>query len=188
VWYDSCSKAKPFNNPAYQMISLNSISIVITVLALGLGACSKENRVEQSPPKSPMERIAEIDVLLAVPPNGSPNDADRRAALRAERDALSGDGARTIQSQQARAEQQVKQQAYAAEQARRDHQRMVDQLKADAERSRVVEQQRLQAQRDQWEREDRLSLRKQNGNYRPEAPAQNVYDVQIDRTRDRDRW
>ena len=166
------------------MISRNTISIGLTILTLTLAACSKPAAI----PKSGAERVAEIDALLARPPSGSPGDADQRAALRAERDALSGDGARTIQSQQARAEQQVKQQAYAVEQARRDHQRMVDQMKADAERSRMAEQQRLQAQRDQWERDDRMALRKQNGNYRPEAPSYNTYDVQIDRTRDRDHY
>jgi hypothetical protein len=165
------------------MISLNKFSIGLAILTFSLGACSKPPVT----PKTGAERVAEIDALLARPPSGSPDDADQRAALRAERDALSGDGARTIQSQQARAEQQVRQQIYATEQAKRDHQRMVDQLKADADRSRLSEQRQLQAQRDQWEREDRLSLRKQNGNFRPEAPAQNVYDVQIDRTRDRDR-
>lgn len=161
------------------MISRNKISIGLAILALALGACSKP----PATPKSGAERIAEIDSLLALPPNGSPDGADRRAALRAERDALSGDGSRTIQSQQARAEQQLRQQAYATEQAKREHQRMVDQLKADAERSKFAEQQRLQAQRDQWEREDRLSLRKRNGNFRPEAPSYNTYDVQIERTR-----
>jgi hypothetical protein len=166
------------------MILRDSIAIGVAILALGLGACSK-------PPatlKTGAERVAEIDSLLAVPPSGSPDDADRRASLRAERDALSGDGARTIQNQQARAEQQVRQQAYAVEQTRREHQRMVDQMKTDADRSKLAEQQRLQAQRDQWEKDDRLSLRKQNGNFRPEAPSYNTYDVQIDRTRDRDRY
>jgi hypothetical protein len=180
----AAQKPGTWKQSACQMISLNKFSIGLAILTLTLGACSKPSAI----PKTGAERIAEIDSFLAVPPSGTPDDADRRAALRAERDALSGDGSRSIQSQQARAEQQVKQQAYAAEQARRDHQRMVDQLKADAERSKVVEQQRLQAQRDQWEKDDRLSLRRQNGNFRPEAPSYNTYDVQIDRTRDRDRW
>jgi hypothetical protein len=166
------------------MIPHHSIFIGLAICGLCLASCSKPAEIL----KTGAERIAEIDALLARPPSGSPDDADRRAVLRAERDALSGDGSRSIQSQQARAEQQVKQQAYAVEQARRDHQRMVDQMKSDAERSRMAEQQRLQAQRDQWEREDRLSLRKQNGNFRPEAPSYNTYDVQIDRTRDRDRY
>lgn len=39
---------------------------------------------------SPFERIAEIEKELAAPLTGQPDDADRRAQLRAERDALTG--------------------------------------------------------------------------------------------------
>jgi len=41
-------------------------------------------------PLSTLERIAEIDKQLAAPLTGAPDDADRRAQLRAERDALAG--------------------------------------------------------------------------------------------------
>src|SRR5438270_9414237 len=36
------------------------------------------------------ERIAEIDRILAAPLTGTPEDSDRRVALRAERNALAG--------------------------------------------------------------------------------------------------
>jgi hypothetical protein len=39
---------------------------------------------------SRIERIAEIDKQLAAPLSGAPDDADRRAQLRAERDSLTG--------------------------------------------------------------------------------------------------
>jgi len=39
---------------------------------------------------NPFERIAEIEKELAAPLTGQPDDADRRAQLRAERDALTG--------------------------------------------------------------------------------------------------
>lgn len=38
--------------------------------------------------KTAAERVVEIDRLLAVPLTGSPEEADRRSALRAEREAL----------------------------------------------------------------------------------------------------
>jgi len=41
-------------------------------------------------PLSTFERIAEIDKQLAAPLTGTPEDSDRRAQLRAERDALTG--------------------------------------------------------------------------------------------------
>lgn len=43
-----------------------------------------------SPATPAVDRIAEIDRLLAEPPIGTPQDADRRAALRAKREAIAG--------------------------------------------------------------------------------------------------
>jgi hypothetical protein len=79
---------------------------------MALTACSKvivnapPQKVESQPPppqvvqvqapsppvhiKTAVERIAEINRDLAAPLTGQPDDADRRAQLRAERDALSG--------------------------------------------------------------------------------------------------
>ena len=130
--------------------------------------------------QSTIERIAEIDRLLAAPLTGTPEDSDRRAALRAERNALLGNHPVATnptwdQLQKSRTDAQ----------AAREHQMMVDRLKADAERSKMSEQRQLQAQREQWEKEDRLSLRRQNGDFRPEAPPQNVYDIQLRNERTR---
>ena len=126
------------------------------------------------------ERIAEIDRILAAPLTGTPEDSDRRVALRAERNALAGNHT-LISNQSSNPSQNVR----ADSQAGRDHQQLVDKLKADAERSKIAEQRQLQAQRDQWDKEDRLSLRRQNGDFHPEAPPQNVYDIQVRSQRSR---
>ncbi|MFZ1218602.1 MAG: hypothetical protein WAO00_04875 [Chthoniobacterales bacterium] len=72
---------------------------LLLITALALGACSK---VEiQNPPlmtqevpvpvqQSSTDRIVEIDRLLSAPLTGTQQDADMRATLRAERDALTG--------------------------------------------------------------------------------------------------
>jgi hypothetical protein len=147
--------------------------------------------VQVQPQKqTPAERIAEIEQLLSTPLTGEADDADFRASLRAERDALQatyGYRSRAVSSQstqqgQYAQEQQQQQQRYQAQQADREHQRMIEQLKYEAERSRIAEERKLQAQRDQWDREDRLRLRYQNGNFHPEAPPQNTYDIQIEHT------
>ena len=44
----------------------------------------------QEAPKSSTDRIVEIDRLLSAPLTGTQQDADMRATLRAERDALTG--------------------------------------------------------------------------------------------------
>ena len=46
--------------------------------------------VQQQVPKSSTDRIVEIDRLLSAPLSGTQQDADMRATLRAERDALTG--------------------------------------------------------------------------------------------------
>src|SRR5205814_9592195 len=117
------------------------------------------------------ERIAEIDRQLAAPLTGTPTDSDRRVALRAERNALTG--------RPGNQSYEVAQRTWAEAQATRDHQQMVDRMKADAERAKFVEQRQLQAQRDQWDKEGRLSLRRMNGDFRAEAPPQNTYDIQV---------
>jgi hypothetical protein len=47
--------------------------------------------------KDTMERIVEIDRFLSTPLTGTPEDADRRVVLRAERAALTGSGGQTAQ-------------------------------------------------------------------------------------------
>jgi hypothetical protein len=127
------------------------------------------------------ERVAEIDRLLAAPLTGTAEDSDRRVALRAERDALTGGfGNHSVTTNQSA---DMLQKARVDAQAERDHQRMIREMKADAERSKISEQRQLQAQRDQWDKEDRMRLRYQNGNFHPEAPPANVYDIQVQRQR-----
>src|SRR5205085_3834473 len=46
--------------------------------------------LQQQPVKSTTDRIVEIDRLLSAPLTGNQQDADMRATLRAERDALTG--------------------------------------------------------------------------------------------------
>ena len=46
----------------------------------------------QAPTKTAADRVVEIDRLLAVPLTGTPEESDRRAALRAEREALVASG------------------------------------------------------------------------------------------------
>ena len=71
-----------------------------------LSACSKSDVNVMAPPspepivvaggadqrKTAADRVVEIDRLLAVPLTGTPEESDRRAALRAERDALVASG------------------------------------------------------------------------------------------------
>jgi hypothetical protein len=65
---------------------------------LAIGACSKSdvNVAEETPAAAATptaaDRVVEIDRLLAVPLTGSPQEADRRSALRAEREALVASG------------------------------------------------------------------------------------------------
>jgi hypothetical protein len=85
---------------------------ILMPCALLLVACSRVNvytsaekpqppiqtvQIPQPPPPSipprllsPFERSAEIEKELAAPLTGHPDDSDRRAQLRAERDALTG--------------------------------------------------------------------------------------------------
>ena len=70
---------------------------LLLVPALAICSCSKVDI--QNPPlvadavqpvKSSTDRIVEIDRLLSAPLTGTQQDADMRATLRAERDALTG--------------------------------------------------------------------------------------------------
>jgi hypothetical protein len=143
---------------------------------------SSPNFVQPPVHQTTAERIATIDRFLAAPLTGTPEDSDQRAVLRAERDALTGFGSRAVtKNQSAEAFQKARIDAQAA----RDHQRVIDQMKVDAERSKFAEQRQLQAQRDQWDKEDRLMLRRQDGDFHPEGPSQNVYDIQVQRERER---
>jgi len=165
-------------------------TFILIAMTIALTSCSKSSvNVDRESPQqitlsathqSTMERVAEIDRLLAAPLTGTPEDSDRRVALRAERNALVGH--RMIVTNQS---SDPTQKARADAQAAREHQQTIDKLKMDAERSRMAEQRQLQAQRDQWDKEDRLSLRRQNGDFRPEAPPQNTYDIQVRNQRSR---
>jgi hypothetical protein len=74
---------------------------LLLIPALAICSCSKVDiqnpplmtqdvPVMQEAPKSPTDRIVEIDRLLSAPLTGTQQDADMRATLRAERDALTG--------------------------------------------------------------------------------------------------
>ena len=169
------------------------VATALTATAFCVLGCSKAvvKMDRQNPPQETVqmvqsqpvqqtaaERIAEIDRLLAAPLKGTPEDSDRRVALRAERNALLGNHAASQFYEQT-------QRASADAQASREHQQMIDRMKGDAERSKIAEQRQLQAQRDQWDKESRLSLRRINGDFRPEAPPQNVYDIQVRSQRSR---
>jgi hypothetical protein len=76
---------------------------ILTGCLLSISACSKNdvNLAAQSSPQPVLiesnrnkaaERVVEIDRLLAVPLTGTPEESDRRAALRAERAALVASG------------------------------------------------------------------------------------------------
>ena len=76
---------------------------ILTGSLLAMAACSKNdvNVAGQSSPQPILvetnrnkaaERVVEIDRLLAVPLTGTPEESDRRAALRAERAALVASG------------------------------------------------------------------------------------------------
>jgi hypothetical protein len=168
--------------------------INLGVALVGTTGCIKQEQTTAAPPQSPptarqlttTERIAEIDRELAAPLTGTPEDASRRTALRAERSALAGEPRLAQHQVYARQQQQLAQQQQQATAEAQAHQRTVDQLKFEAEQSKLAERQRLQAQRDQWEKEDRLLSRRLNGNYHPEAPPQNTYDVQITDQHSRD--
>jgi hypothetical protein len=85
---------------------MNTRLIVLFASALSLAGCSKavvtmpeRTTVEQPMPAAPIaiiqaraqsqpDRILEIDRMLSAPLTGSPEDTDRRSALRAERAAL----------------------------------------------------------------------------------------------------
>ena len=54
----------------------------------------------QAPVQSQSERVAEIDRMLSAPLTGSPDDTDRRSALRAERCALMASGNYSMQLDQ----------------------------------------------------------------------------------------
>ncbi|MGB8340867.1 MAG: hypothetical protein WCE51_04705 [Chthoniobacterales bacterium] len=55
----------------------------------------------QAPVQSQTDRIVEIDRMLSAPLTGTPADADRRSALRAERNALMALGNYSVQTDQA---------------------------------------------------------------------------------------
>src|SRR2546430_17081061 len=75
-------------------------SFIFIAMTIALTSCSKSSvNVDRESPQqitlstthqSTTERIAEIDRLLAAPLTGTPEDSDRRVALRAERNALAG--------------------------------------------------------------------------------------------------
>jgi hypothetical protein len=72
---------------------------LLLLASLAICSCSKvdinnppldNSEAVQQPVKSSTDRIVEIDRLLSAPLTGTQQDADMRATLRAERDALTG--------------------------------------------------------------------------------------------------
>jgi hypothetical protein len=101
---------------------MNTKLIALSALAVSLAGCSKavvtmpaapeSTTVQQPRPAAPVaaiqapaqsqtDRIVEIDRMLSAPLTGSPADADRRSALRAERNALMALGNYSVQTDQA---------------------------------------------------------------------------------------
>ena len=109
------------------------VSICLAAALIQITACSK----------APAERIAEIDRLLAAPFTGTPEDADRRGALRAERAALAGSNNNTVADAQSAAV------AHQAAQANADERERARQIALQQENFRNIEQrQREQAARE----------------------------------------
>lgn len=98
---------------------MNTRLIALFAVAVSLAGCSKavvtmpERTIVQqpmpgatpvatvqTPAQSQRDRIVEIDRMLSAPLTGSPEDADRRSVLRAERDALMASGNYSIQADQ----------------------------------------------------------------------------------------
>ena len=121
--------------------------ISLGVALVGTTGCIKQEQTTAAPPQSPptvrqlttTERIAEIDRELAAPLTGTPEDASRRTALRAERSALAGEPRLAQHQVYARQQQQLAQQQQQATAEAQAHQRTVDQLKFEAERSKLAE-------------------------------------------------
>ena len=101
---------------------MNTKLIALSALAVSLAGCSRavvtmpaapeRTTVQQPRPAAPVatiqapaqsqtDRIVEIDRMLSAPLTGSPADADRRSALRAERNALMALGNYSAQSNRA---------------------------------------------------------------------------------------
>lgn len=101
---------------------MNTKVIALSAMALSLAGCSKavvtmpaalERTTAQqplraapvatiqAPVQSQTDRIVEIDRMLSAPLTGTPADADRRSALRAERNALMALGNYSVQTDQA---------------------------------------------------------------------------------------
>ena len=97
---------------------MNTKLIALIAMAVSLAGCSKalvtmpERTIVhqpmpaapvaaiQAPAQSQSDRIVEIDRMLNAPLTGSPDDTDRRSALRAERDALMASGNYSMQADQ----------------------------------------------------------------------------------------
>ncbi len=97
---------------------MNSRLIALFAMAVSLAGCSKavvtlpERTIVhepmpavpvatiQAPAQSQLDRVVEIDRMLSAPLTGSPEDADRRSALRAERAALVASGNYSMQNDQ----------------------------------------------------------------------------------------
>jgi hypothetical protein len=97
---------------------MNTRLIVLFAITASLAGCSKavvtmpdRTTVQQPMPAAPIavnqaraqppsDRIVEIDRMLSAPLTGSPEDADRRSSLRAERAALMASGNYAMQADQ----------------------------------------------------------------------------------------
>src|SRR5436190_1041554 len=115
------------------MMSIKLSGTGLVLMLIGLSGCSKatvdlnpsqtetvQPQIAQPSRQGIAERIAEIDRQLAAPLTGTPTDSDRRVALRAERNALTG--------RPGNQSYEVAQRTWAEAQATRDHQQMVDRM------------------------------------------------------------
>ena len=133
------------------------ISICLAAALIQITACSK------APSKTPAERIAEIDRLLSAPLSGTPEDADRRVALRGERAALAGSNNYTVANAQSAAV------ANQAAQAKADEQEHARQIALQQETFRNIEQrEREQAARERQQASSHSRLETQ-----PNGPVYN---------------
>jgi hypothetical protein len=88
--FTGCSKVNVYTTAQKPEPSSTQVQAPAAPLQPQSESASPQVFQNYAPAKTGIERVAEIDTQLAAPLTGNPDDADRRAQLRAERDALTG--------------------------------------------------------------------------------------------------
>ena len=142
------------------------ITICLAAALIQITACSKapSNVEPVAAQKTPAERIAEIDRLLSAPLSGTPEDTDRRIALRGERAALAGSNNHTVANAQSAAVA-----ANQATQAKADEQEHARQIALQQETFRNIERR----EREQAARERQQASSHSRFETQPDGPVYN---------------